>query len=97
MNTKIRSRSFTLYTDPGHGWLKVSKKMLRDLNVADKITQYSYTKNEYAYLEEDLDADTFLKAYYAVTGFTGIFIKCKHTNRSSRIRSYESYCPLTLG
>jgi hypothetical protein len=44
------------YSDPGHGWLAVKRKMLFDLGIADKITPYSYQKGNTVYLEEDCDA-----------------------------------------
>ena len=82
-------KTFTVYTDPGHGWIKVPIALLVSLGIADKITTFSYRKNEYAYLEEDLDAATFIEAYrqkYGQPKYVG-----KHTNRSSKIRSYPYY------
>lgn len=87
-------KSITIYTDPSHGWAKVSLKQLIRLNIADKISTYSYIhKNGLnAYLEEDCDLSTYLKALDA----KGIQYKFKtlHTNKSSKIRSYSRY---TLG
>ncbi len=87
-------KSITIYTDPSHGWGKVSIKDLLKLNIADKISTYSYIhKNGInAYLEEDCDLSTYLKALDA-KGIKFKFIE-KHTNKSSKIRSYSRY---TLG
>lgn len=87
-------KSITIYTDSGHGWAKVSIKDLLKLNIADKISTYSYIhKNGLnAYLEEDCDLSTYLKALDA-KGIKFKFIE-KHTNKSSKIRSYNRY---TLG
>lgn len=82
--------TFTLYSDPGHSWAKVPRKLLTKLNIADKITPYSYAKGEYVYLEEDVDLYTFVQAYKAQIAPFPTF-KEQHTNRSSRIRSYNCY------
>lgn len=98
-------KSITIYTDPSHGWAKVTLKELLKLNVADKISTYSYIYHSkalrkdhnyreagYVYLEEDYDLSTYLKALDS----KGIQYKFKtlNTNKSSKIRSYNRY---TLG
>lgn len=87
-------KSITIYTDPSHGWAKVTLKELLKLNILDKISTYSYIhKNGLnAYLEEDLDLSIYLKALDD-KGIKFKFIE-KHTNKSSKIRSYKRY---TLG
>ena len=87
-------KSIILYTDPAHGWAKVTLKELLKLNILDKISTYSYIhKNGLnAYLEEDLDLSTYLKALDS-KGIKFRIIE-KHTNKSSKIRSYKRY---TLG
>lgn len=54
--------TYNFYKDPGHGWLQVSKQELYELGIADKITRYSYEELNTAYLEEDCDFGTFIKA-----------------------------------
>ena len=89
-------KSITIYTDPSHGWAKVSLSELHKLDIADKISTYSYMhilKNDlFAYLEEDCDLSTYLKAL----DDKGIKFRIieKHTNKTSKIRSYSRY---TLG
>jgi hypothetical protein len=89
-------KSIILYTDPSHGWAKVSLTELFNLEIHDKISTYSYirsnAKYSYAYLEEDCDLSTYLKALDA----KGIQYKFNtlSTNKSSKIRSYSRY---TLG
>lgn len=87
-------KSITIYTDPSHGWAKVSLKELLKLNILDKISTYSYIhKNGLnAYLEEDCDLGLYLKTL----DDKGIKFRIieKHTNKSSKIRSYKRY---TLG
>lgn len=75
--------------DPGHGWLKVNKKHILKLGLADKISSYSYERNNHVYLEEDCDAGVFLKAFKDLGG--EVVVKSKHTNKQSKIRSYNSF------
>ena len=87
-------KSITIYTDPSHGWAKVTLKELSRLNILDKISSYSYIhKNGLnAYLEEDCDLGLYLKTL----DHKGIKFRIieKHTNKTSKIRSYSRY---TLG
>ena len=89
-------KSITIYTDPSHGWAKVSLTEVFNIELHDKISTYSYirsnAKYSYAYLEEDCDLSTYLKALDA----KGIQYKFNtlSTNKSSKIRSYNRY---TLG
>jgi hypothetical protein len=87
-------KSIIIYTDPSHGWAKVTIKELLKLNILDKISTYSYIhKNGLnAYLEEDCDLGLYLKTLDS-KGIKFKFIE-KHTNKSSKIRSYNRY---TLG
>ena len=86
-------KSITIYTDAGHGWAKVSLSELFNLSIIDKISTYSYIRSNakyaYAYLEEDCDLSTYLKALDA-KGIKYKFIE-KHTDKSSKIRSYARY------
>jgi len=81
--------TFKSYSDPGHGWVAVKRKMLDEFGVADKITHFSYQKGNTVYLEEDRDAPTLITAM----ALKGIVVNYKHrqTDRRSPIRSYESY------
>ena len=54
--------------DAGHEWLAVKISELQELNIADKISTYSYMKGGTAYLEGDCDAAEFLSAYRAKHG-----------------------------
>lgn len=58
--------TFTLHSDPGHGWLEVSPSDLKEvgLKLAD-ITPYSYKnrRGSRLFLEEDCDLSTFFRAY----------------------------------
>ena len=80
---------FTYYTDPGHGWIRVKKQLLIELNIAHNISSYSYMNGNSAYLEEDCDLQRLSEALTKV-GQTLELIQ-KHTNKNSRIRSYAKY------
>jgi hypothetical protein len=80
---------FQFYTDPGHGWLRVPYSELERLDIADKITSYSYTKGDNVFLEEDCDMSTFMKAKAALN--EKVDIQTINSNRQSRIRGYAKY------
>lgn len=80
---------YHLFEDPSHGWLRVKRSELRELRIEDKISSYSYQRNDNVYLEEDMDLSTFVNAMTA-RGKEVKFIE-HHTDRQSKIRSYESY------
>jgi hypothetical protein len=79
----------TYFTDPGHGWVKVPRNLLEKFGIADKISRYSYSRGDSVYLEEDCD----LGHLYTVMALSGTKIELvtRHTNRQSKIRSYNSY------
>jgi len=70
-------------SDPGHGWIKISKKIRLGL----KFTPYSYQDKNYLYLEEDLDASKYLDKLKA----NGIKYTFKETilNHESSIRNMD--------
>lgn len=79
------------FSDPGHGWLEVQLADIIELGLADKISDYSYMHGEYAYLEEDCDAPTFIEAAKEA----GIKVNCisHFSDTDSEIRSYARYSP----
>ena len=78
------------YQDPGHGWIKVSNNLLNKLAINDKISNYSYMRKDYAYLEEDCDVGILFDALEK-QGLTYQIISKVSRNRSSKIRSYDRY------
>ena len=78
------------YQDPGHGWIKVSNKLLNKLAINNKISNYSYMRKDYAYLEEDCDVGILFDALEK-QGVTYQIISKVSRNRSSKIRSYDRY------
>ncbi len=82
-------QTFDLYSDPGHGWLRVTKSLLSEQGIAEKITAYSYQRGGFAYLEEDQDLTTFFDAMKA----RSVEVKFRNhiADRNSRIRRYKPY------
>ena len=78
-----------IFADPGHAWARFPKAKLVSLGIADKITHYSYMNGSNAFLEEDCDLSTLITALKN----RGYEIKFNesHTNRQSKIRSYNTY------
>ena len=53
---------YRFISDPGHGWLEVPRGELHALNIAEKVSTYSYQHGIWVYLEEDCDATLFWDA-----------------------------------
>jgi hypothetical protein len=81
--------SIKVFADPGHAWARFPKAKLVSLGIADKITHYSYQKGTNVFLEEDCDLSILVTALKD----RGYEIKFNesHTNRQSKIRSYNTY------
>lgn len=58
-----QDKTYRFITDPGHGWLEVTMEEIEELRIAGKISTCSYRRGNIVYLEEDLDAGIFIKAY----------------------------------
>ena len=56
---------FTKFEDAGHGWLAVSYEDLINLDIQDRISNFSYidSNKNLIYLEEDVDMTLFMKSY----------------------------------
>lgn len=83
-------RTLRFTSDPGHGWLHVPRIVAEAVLTDEfkKLTPYSYQRGDMVYLEEDLDAYTFLRAAKR----KGLDFKVDQSSisRQSRIRGYES-------
>ena len=76
--------------DAGHEWLAVKMKELEELNIADKISSYSYVKGGTVYLEGDCDAAVFIDAYTHKHGAAPKTKAGKHWDRQP-CRSFPHY------
>lgn len=81
----------TFYSDPGHGWLAVSRQELIDLGVMHMISGYSYQRKDTVYLEEDCDVAIYIDATIAKGG--NYEPKVAKPAQRSRIRNYQNFCP----
>jgi len=81
---------FNFFSDPGHGWMAVKKQQLVELGIAAQITPCSHQRGDTAYLEEDCDASLFFEVFIKKTGERPV-LKNHFSNRSSKIRNYDSY------
>lgn len=81
--------TYNIYSDPSHGWMKVSIHKLIKYGIANNISRYSYYRNGSVYLEEDRD----MKLFVVTAKKHGEHIKVRqfNGNRSSRLRSYEPF------
>lgn len=73
-------------SDPGHGWLRVPMKLLEDWNIDILISEYSYRTKAFAFLEEDCDAEIFIKEAKSRN--------FKHVIHYTTINDFESYLRL---
>ena len=93
----MKTRTFLVYSDPGHAWVKVPKAFLHrllGLYWRMHFTPFSYERGDYAYLEEDCDASRLVKLCRD-NGITPVFKEGSTcANRQSRIRSYAPHAPL---
>lgn len=90
----MKTRTIQVYSDPSHAWAKVSLSELIDLEIAHKISKFSYCKQNkkglvFVYLEEDCDLSLYVNALKA----KNITYKFKENigNKSSKIRNYYNY------
>jgi hypothetical protein len=77
------------YSDPGHAWLSVSRKVLEKYVDPKEISTYSYQRKDRVFLEEDCDATKFIVALRKA-GVAYQFVET-HTNRNSKIRNYNCF------
>ena len=84
-------KTFDFISDPGHGWVKVPMTLLHVLCISGKITDYSYRRGDYAYLEEDCDASLFHQAFEKCFGFPPKYRERNAGQKYSRVRGYRHY------
>jgi hypothetical protein len=87
----MKQKTFTVivYSDAGHAWAKVKRQVLINLGIANKVSPFSYQYKDNVYLEEDCD----LFLLHQTLDAQGVRLKYveKHTDKSSKIRSYDRY------
>ena len=83
------NKTYTFHSDPSHGWLEVQKKELEELNIINKVSEYSYINNDLVYLEEDCDAFIFINAFKSKFGVNPKIYEPLKDNYE--IRSYRRF------
>ena len=91
----MANNRYQFYSDSGHGWLAVPAWELRSMGLLEKITKYSYMKDQIVYLEEDCDAGEFVDSKRR-NGHEVIFEEHLINGRAN-IRDYQSYDPSAFG
>jgi hypothetical protein len=85
----MKKMTLNYYQDPSHGWVKIKRDKLIKLHIEHLISSYSYQYDDSIYLEEDNDLATLYKACDELQ--IKITLREYHTNRSSKIRSYDQF------
>ena len=83
-------KTFTFYTDSGHGWVAVPFSLVSELGIIGDISVYSYMhrNGNTVYLEEDCDFGVLADKLKE----KGIAFKLKHKySERSAIRNYPNY------
>ena len=81
---------YIFHSDPGHGWLQVTRQELSELGILDKISHYSYQKRDDVFLEEDCDYSLFAERMKGL----GRPFEIKEINSQSKdsiVRTYEGF------
>jgi len=85
----MKKITLQVFTDPSHGWIKISLNHLNKLNLIDKITPFSFINNKHAYLEEDCDASLLIDTLKQ--NDIHFEFRYHHSNTSSKLRYYDQY------
>ena len=96
-------KKFLFYVDPAHGYLRVPLRLLEELGITKLISNYSMKQphgyGSWGFLEEDLDAWTFSKAYEKKYGTRPDIVRrhidhlagCRRYPRFPRTQEFEAY------
>jgi len=80
----------TIYSDNSNAWGKVKKALLDRLGIAKSISNHSFMRDDYAYLEEDSDLPKLCSALRE-QGKAVSFNERVAKYNQSKIRQYEEY------
>jgi hypothetical protein len=83
--------SYVFHEDSGHGWLEVPSREIKAMGLGGRITPCSYVFQDKAYLEEDVDAGTFLNMRKLLP--KPVSIQHNYLDGRCRIRNYPHYRP----
>lgn len=88
----MKQKKYDVYGDSGHSWCKVKFSEIIKLGIHNEISNFSYTRGDYVYLEEDCDLTVFVEALKKVN--IKPYWKMHYTDKVSKIRSYSRYIPV---
>ncbi len=84
---------FNYFHDPGHGWIKITRRKLQEFGIHKSISTCSYESwdGKDVFLEEDDDASKL----FNVLKDKGISytVRNHYSNKQSKIRNYPCYKP----
>ena len=80
-------QTYTMHTDPGHGWLQVPIAEVERLSI--RVSAYSYRTKDFAYLEEDCDFSAWAEAKRAAG--EKFDVKVMHLDFDHFIRDFPSF------
>jgi len=92
----MKTKTYKFIDDPGHAWLSVPICDIKKLNIADKISEYSFVSPARVYLEEDCDAGVFIDAAKAAGWNIQIKESGSYTNRTWQGRHWPRFTPAYL-
>lgn len=75
--------------DAGHGWLNLTRHDAAKSGKLDEVSEYSYQKGPFVYLEEDLDLGIVKEALEA-KGYK-LMIEDRYMGDEAVIRNYERF------
>lgn len=85
----MKTFTIILYSDPEKSWAKIKRSVLDDLGLSEYISNWSYQRGHYVYLDDDEDLPMVCQRIN--DHGTSIKFVEKRSNRDSKIRSYERY------
>ena len=97
VDTQIKPFKLVYYSDPGHGWVRVPRRLILELGIENEISSFSYMNSKFIYLEEDSDASIFAEALIAQGSDWDAWrdlMSDKYSERT-KIRAMDNYEHLT--
>lgn len=80
--------TYSFYSDPSHGWLRVSKRDIDKVGLnASSFSTFSFLDDKFFYLEEDLDLKIFFNAFHRMFMKEPSIRLMPQSSRTSKIRA----------
>lgn len=85
---------YDFFIDPSHGWLKVSIKELKEMEILREITDYSFIMGDFIYLEEDQDLTLFIDTKKKLNPDFVLKTNENFSENESGIRKFKRFYPV---